>query len=226
MKIIQAKQSPNYSTHPDGKPKEYIKIAVIMHKTVGSFEGALNWLSTTPEDRLLRHGKKTWSSAHSLDRRNDPGVIHQLMPWQFRAWHAGGVTRRTDRAIKVIGVRDPNNVTIGHEMTAYYDIDRDGTVEPEEKKATINQLDDFVNLMFHLEEESKTNPWIDIKADADHLLTHADTNHHKPDMEWEYAYVVEQMRKRKNTQPNCPLALKDSNLKQTVDHLINLLNNQ
>jgi len=229
MQIKKAKQSKNYSTHSNGSPKEYVKTAVMMHKTAGGFEGALEWLCTTPAERLRKHGKKSWSSAHSLDKRDDRGVIHQLMPWQYRAWHAGGVTRRTLRALDVIGVRDPNNVCIGHEFTAWYDIDRDGRLEEHEKRATTEQLDDFIDYMFLLEEESKTDPWLDIKADASHLLTHADTNHYKPDLEWEYNYVVEGMKKKKDGSEDyevshtCPLALKDATIYETVDHLKDLL---
>lgn len=197
MKIITTKKSPNYSRHPGGKAKEYVKTAVMMHSTIGSFRGAVDWLSTTPEERLKRHGKKTWSSAHNVDDRNDPGVIHQLMPLQYRAWHAGGVTRRTQRAMDVIGVRDPNNVCIGHEFVNYFDVDRDGSVEDDERKLTQSQINDFVDYMFWLEEESITNDWLDIRADRDHLLTHHDTNHHKPNMDDDLERVVVAMDKKR-----------------------------
>lgn len=228
MKIINTTQSNNFSTHPDGSPKRIVKKAVMMHKTVGSFKGAIEWLCTSPEDRLRRHGKKSWSSCHTIDDRNDSGVIHQIIPFSHRAWHAGGVTRRTDRAMKVIGVLDPNNVCIGHEMAAYYDVDHNGSMSDSESKATLSQLDDFVDYMFWLEEESKTNEWLDIKADADHLLTHRDTNHYKPDMEWEYDYVVKAMEKRKldmkgaKSTHTCPLALRDANKQEVINRLIEI----
>ena len=221
-------QSRNYSVY-GGVVKQTVKTAVCMHKTVGAFNGAINWMRTTPEQREAAGHGKTYSSCHTIDDRNNPGVINQIMGFDKRAWHAGGVVRRTQRAMNVIGVRDPNNVSIGHEMAAYYDINRDGHVSAEEKKATLSQLDDFVDLMFFLEEESKTNKWVDIKADADHLFTHYDLNPGKPNMEWEHAYVVEKMAERKagkvedKVEHTCPLALKDSNLKQTVTRLLEIV---
>lgn len=198
MIIDKTKQSKNFSTNSDGTPKLTVKKAVTLHKTVGSFKGAIEWLSTTPKERLEKHGKESWSSAHTIDDRNNPGVIHQIIPFSHRAWHAGGVIRRTQRALDVIGVLDPNNVTIGHELASYYDINRDGNTSEEEKKATLSQLDDFVDFMFYLEEESKTDPYLEITADASCLMTHKDVNPHKPDMEWEYEYVVRKMKERKS----------------------------
>lgn len=195
MKIIKTKKSKNYSKHSNGKPKQYVKTAVMMHSTVGNFKGAIEWLCTTPEERLKKHGKKSWSSAHNIDDRDTPGVINQLMPLQYRSWHAGGVTRRSDRAKHVIGLSDPNNVCIGHEFVNYYDINRNGRTEDKERRLTESQINDFVDYMFFLEEESKTNKWLDIRADADHLLTHYDTNHHKPNMEKDYKKVVKAMKK-------------------------------
>ena len=222
MKIDKTKQSPNYSVY-NGVTKRTVKTAVCMHKTVGSFSGAIEWLCTTPDQRLKRHGKKSWSSAHTIDDRNDPGVIHQIIPFSHRAWHAGGVVRRTKRAMDVIGVLDPNNVSIGHEMAAVYDADKNGVTSEEEKRATLSQLDDFVEFMFELEEESKTNEWLDITADASSLFTHYDVNPYKPDMEFEYAYVIAKMKERKGGVQIAPsLALEDANWEETMQHLDDL----
>ena len=191
--LNQKKQSKNYSLNSDKSPIRTIKTAVMMHKTVGGFKGAIQWLSTSPEERLRRFGERSWSSCHTINDRLALGTIYQIIPFEYRAWHGGGVTRRPSRALDVIGVRDPNNVCIGHEFTAWYDFNRNNILEPTEKAATFQQLNDFVDFMFYLEEQSIDNPWLDIKADADHLLTHSDTNHFKPDMEWEYEYVVDRM---------------------------------
>jgi len=48
MKIDKTKQSPNYSVY-NGVTKRTVKTAVCMHKTVGSFSGAIEWLCTTPD---------------------------------------------------------------------------------------------------------------------------------------------------------------------------------
>ena len=151
----------------------------------------------TPDDRAKAGHGKTYSSAHNVDDRLDPGIIHQLMPLQYRAWHAGGVTRRTDRAMRVIGVRDPNNVCIGHEFANVYDVDKNGKIDDSERRLTDSQIDDFVEYMFWLEKESETNKWLDIRADADHLLTHYDTNAGKPNMDADYEIIVERMNKKR-----------------------------
>jgi len=195
MQIKENIQSPNYSRDPDGTPKMTVKTGVMMHSTVGSFVGAASWLSTTPEERLRRFGKKSWSSAHFLDDRDDPGVVHQLIDYAYRAWHAGGVNRRTDRALALIGDKDPNNELLGYEMTNFYDINRDGKVSSDEKTPTRSQMADFVDRMFELEEESKTDEWIDIKAED--FITHFDTNHHKPNMEKAYALAQKMVKERR-----------------------------
>lgn len=201
LKINKKYNSPNFSKYPNGKPKQTVKKAVMLHSTVGNFAGALSWFQLTPDQRLKKFGKKSWSSAHILDDRKDRGIIHQLMDFSYRAWHGGGVTRRSQRAMKVIGVLDPNNSCIGYEMTNYYDINRDGKTSDLEKIPTESEIEDFVDFMFFLEERSKTDPWIDIKADADHLLTHFDTNHYKPNMEKTYEQIVTMMLDRKNPMP-------------------------
>lgn len=197
MQIITTKKSKNYSTNPDGSPKEHIKKAVMMHSTVGSLTSSIDWLCMSPEEREKRYGTKTYSSAHNVDDRSDPGVIHQLMPLQYRAWHGGGVTRRTQRAMDVIGVLDPNNVCIGHEFVNYYDVDRDGVIEAEERRLSDSQINDFVEYMFWLEEQSKTNKWLDIRADRNHLLTHHDTNEGKPNMDLDWQRIVDAMDKKR-----------------------------
>ena len=225
LKDIKLVRSPNFSKYANGKPKQFVKRAVVIHSTVGSLEGAVSWLTTSPEERKRKFGKKTYSSAHTI---SDSGKFYQLIDFEKRAWHAGGVTRMTDRAKRILTGDDANNVTIGHEFANYFDRNRDGKVSDSEKRLADDVIEEFVDFMFLLEAESKKSKWLDIRADEKHLLTHFDTNHHKPNMEADYLKIVERMKARRGMDKSCEDKLEEQEritdvLKKLVHMLVKKL---
>lgn len=184
-------KSPNYSKNADGTPRTARKDYVMLHSTVGAFKGAIQWLSTPPEART----PKSWSSAHVVIGRKQ-GEFEQLMPYDYRAWHAGGVTRKTPRAWRIIGTRSPNDACVGVELANYYDIDRDGRVEPKEKELSEWQ---YNRLIKWLKDYEEVNP--NFKADENHILTHLDTNHYKPNMEHIYLSLMNKLKQESPAEP-------------------------
>lgn len=89
-KPIHMHISPNKSRRPEGvKPS-----LIIIHGTVGSDQGDLSWLMN-PESEV---------SYHDLIFRD--GSIHNLVPYELKAWHAGisswrGVPRCNDYSIGI-----------------------------------------------------------------------------------------------------------------------------
>jgi len=146
------------------------------------------------------------------------------MPFQYRAWHGGGVNRRTQRALDIIGQGDPNNDCIGYEFVNYYDIDKDGLLEAEEKMISEGQYHDFIAFMDYLEELSRDNPWLEIVADADHILTHFDTNKHKPNMEKIREEIIRRLDARKEVteveQPKHANCLQDLSITDLVKEIL------
>ena len=102
--------SPNYTKGNDG-----ISL-FILHKTLGAFNGAVEWLCTPAEKR----SPKTYSSAHFVINRD--GSWTQLVSIKDTAWHAGTVDKPTEYAKKLLkkntlGVYiNPNSYSIGIEM--------------------------------------------------------------------------------------------------------------
>jgi len=221
--ILKQLPSKNFSTLTNGQPKEHKKVAIMLHSTVGRLASAKSWLTMTPDERFARYGTKSWSSAHIIAGRTK-GDIYQLMPFQYRAWHGGGVNRRTQRALDIIGQGDPNNLCIGYEFVNYYDIDKDGLLEEEEKMISEGQYQDFIDFIDHLEELSKNNPWLEITADADHILTHFDTNKHKPNMEKIREEIIRRLDARKEVteveQPKHANCLQDLSITDLVKEIL------
>lgn len=177
-KPITDYKSPNYSKRSDGSPIITQKKAFMLHSTAGSFEGAVEWLCTSPEERLRVHGKKTYSSAHVVIDRD--GTIAELIHPMYRAWHGGGVDRRTKRAIDIIGQDSPNDLCIGVEFANYYDHNKDGMTDSSERVITNEQIDAFRDYAAKYEMNINKNT----------ILTHFDTNSNKPNMELSYNAIL------------------------------------
>lgn len=88
----------------------------VLHKTMGSYEGAVEWLCTPPEKR----SPKTYSSAHFVIARD--GSWAQLVSIKDTAWHAGTVDRPTEYAKRYLkknmlsAYLNPNSYSIGIEF--------------------------------------------------------------------------------------------------------------
>ena len=118
--------------------------AIILHTTLGAYNGAVNWLMKSPEQRLRETGKKSYSSAHYVIGRN--GEITQLAPLDRGTWHAGAISNPSPAAKAVLpkhawgSLKNPNKSTIGIEFASGYDIDRDGVLESWERLYTPQQV--------------------------------------------------------------------------------------
>lgn len=103
MNIIQ-KPSPNFAPGPT------VKDVIVLHQTIGSMPGCLDWL-TNPVSQV---------SSHYLITKD--GTIYQLVKNEDVAWHAGNVYNPTVRALKVLrkdafgGYLNPNKYCIGVEF--------------------------------------------------------------------------------------------------------------
>lgn len=83
------------------------KTAVVLHGTLGSYEGSVSWLSDP----------KSQVSAHVCISKK--GDITELVLPQFRAWHAGRVSNPTKEAKEFFNGTNPNNVSLGIEFEHY-----------------------------------------------------------------------------------------------------------
>ena len=109
MNIIQD-PSPNFTVDPSFKP-----IGFIIHGTLGSFEGSVQWLKTPPTSRV----PVSYSSAHYVISKT--GVCKQLISEKNISWSAGTVSNPTPYAQsvlpKTLGVyKNPNSSFIGIEL--------------------------------------------------------------------------------------------------------------
>lgn len=104
------------------------------------------------------------------------------MPNDKMAWHAGKVSSPSDRFLKIAkkggnradGYVNPNLYLIGIEFATGYDMDYDGTVEPEERLLNDWQYEEGERIM---REE------LGFELEKDYLITHKDIASYKPDME-------------------------------------------
>lgn len=121
---IKFKQSPNF-TKNEGTPK----VGFVIHGTLGSFDGAVEWLCTPPEKR----NPVSYSSAHYVVARD--GRITQLVKNEDMSWHAGVVSQPSAYAQKMLPKNtagafiNPNQSFIGIEFAWGYDVDGDGDVD-------------------------------------------------------------------------------------------------
>lgn len=108
------KQTPNISGYTTKK------VGYILHGTLGSYAGAINWLCTRPQDRPIL----SYSSAHYVISKK--GEVTQLATHDQVTWHAGIIHSPTWRARKylptksgvpfVVPFKNPNDSFVGIEF--------------------------------------------------------------------------------------------------------------
>lgn len=163
---IPFQQSPNYSIGPTKK------IAVVLHFTLGAYRGAVEWLSNA--------NRPNRSSAHFVIGRN-PGEAIQLVNVGDIAWHAGVISNPNDRAKRIMRKNldgswvNPNQYTIGIELAAGYDVDQDGTVEPNENDVTEWQYQQLTELI----KAFSNNPETAFVVDEKNIIIHGDITDYK-----------------------------------------------
>ena len=183
---IKQRPSPNFND------TSYPLDAVVLHTTLGAYEGAVEWLRMSPEERLRKTGTKSWSSAHFVISRI--GEIAQLVQLNKAAWHAGVKFRMSKRAKAVIKKTlfvfvNPNSHTIGIEFASGYDIDRDGVLETWEKLYTPQQVKAAAWLILYCEKV------LSIKIPNSRILTHKDIASYKPDLELQRIMTIVSINK-------------------------------
>ena len=163
---IPFQQSPNYAVGPTRK------VVVVLHFTLGAYAGAVSWLSNA--------NRPNRSSAHFVIGRKE-GEIIQLVKISDVAWHAGAISNPNERAKRVMRKNldgswvNPNQYTIGIELAAGYDVDQDGTVEPNENDVTEWQYQALAELV----KSFANNPDTAFVIDEKNILIHGDITDYK-----------------------------------------------
>jgi N-acetyl-anhydromuramyl-L-alanine amidase AmpD len=163
---IPFQQTPNYT------PANIKKTAVVLHFTLGAYNGAVSW--------LMNPNRPNRSSANFVIGRKE-GEIVQLVKVTDIAWHAGNVSNPTDRAKRIMRKNldgtlvNPNQYTIGIELAAGYDVDQDGTVEPNENDITEWQYKQLTDLVKSL----ANNPDAAFILDEKNIIVHGDVCDYK-----------------------------------------------
>ncbi len=163
---IPFQQTPNYA------PSNTKKVAIVLHFTLGAYAGAVSWLSNA--------NRPNRSSANYVIGRKE-GEIVQLVKVTDIAWHAGVVSNPNDRAKRIMlknldgSYVNPNQYTIGIELAAGYDVDQDGTVEPNENDITEWQYQQLTELVKSLANNSDTAFVLDEK----NIIVHGDIADYK-----------------------------------------------
>ncbi len=163
---IPFQQTPNYSVGPTKKA------VVVLHFTLGAYNGAVNWLSNA--------NRPNRSSAHYVIGRKE-GEIVQLVKNTDIAWHAGVISNPNARAKRIMRKNldgswvNPNQYTIGIELAAGYDVDQDGAVEPNENDITEWQYQALTELVKSFE----NNPDTAFVLDEKNIIVHNDLTDYK-----------------------------------------------
>lgn len=163
---IPFQQTPNYT------PANIRKTAVVLHFTLGAYNGAVSW--------LMNPNRPNRSSANFVIGRND-GEAVQLVKLADIAWHAGIVSNPNERAKRIMLKNldgswvNPNQYTIGIELAAGYDVDQDGTIEPNENDITEWQYKTATELIRSLVQ----NPEMNFVLDEKNILIHGDITDYK-----------------------------------------------
>lgn len=158
---IPFQQSQNYT---QGSTK---KTTVVLHFTLGAYNGAVSWLCNA--------NRPNRSSSHFVIGRNE-GEIVQLVKLTDIAWHAGNISNPNDRAKRIMQKNldcswvNPNQYTIGIELAAGYDVDRDGVVEPNENDITEWQYQTLTDLV----KSFANNPDTTFILDEKNIIIHGD----------------------------------------------------
>ena len=153
MNIIK-NQSPNYTN------KSYIKNAVILHTSLGTFDGGVSWI-LNPQSRV---------SYHYLISR-DGEIVELVHPGKV-AWHSGNVHAPNDKGKRILKKNNlgqyvnPNTHTIG---VAFANTERQSITE--------DQIETCVELLQYLDERFKLN------LTKNNLVTHRDITSYKPNID-------------------------------------------
>ena len=171
-------------------------VAIVLHATLGGFEGASEWLMISPEERLKRTGKKSWSSAHVLFGRF--GRVTQFAGLNRGTWHAGGVSNPSERAKDILHknfwgtLENPNKYTLGFEFVAEYDIDKDGVIETWEKLYSAQQIKNCAEYILNIVE-----PELGIQFGDHNIITHKDITSYKPNLEVQRMMLLTELEKQR-----------------------------
>lgn len=163
---IPFQQTQNYSVGPTKKS------AIVLHFTLGAYNGAVNWLSNA--------NRPNRSSANFVIGRNQDEIV-QLVKITDIAWHAGIISKPNDRAKRIMKKNldgswvNPNQYTIGIELAAGYDVDQDGAVEPNENDVTEWQYQALVELV----KSFANNPDTAFVLDEKNIIIHGDIADYK-----------------------------------------------
>lgn len=163
---IPFQQTQNYSVGPTKKS------AIVLHFTLGAYNGAVNWLSNA--------NRPNRSSANFEIGRNQDEIV-QLVKITDIAWHAGIISKPNDRAKRIMKKNldgswvNPNQYTIGIELAAGYDVDQDGAVEPNENDVTEWQYQALVELV----KSFANNPDTAFVLDEKNIIIHGDIADYK-----------------------------------------------
>jgi N-acetyl-anhydromuramyl-L-alanine amidase AmpD len=163
---IPFQQTPNYTPGPAKK------FAVVLHFTLGAYNGAVEW--------LLNANRPNRSSAHFVIGRNK-GEIVQLVKLTDIAWHAGIISNPNDRAKRVMlrntdgSWLNPNWYTIGIELVAGFDVDKDGVIETGENDITEWQYQTLTDLL----KSFAANPDLTFILDEKNIIIHGDIADYK-----------------------------------------------
>lgn len=163
---IPFQQTPNYAMGPTKKT------VVVIHFTLGAYKGAVEWLSNA--------NRPNRSSSHFVIGRNE-GEIIQLVRLADIAWHAGVISNPNARAKQVMlknldgSYVNPNQYTIGIELAAGYDVDKDGVIEPNENDVTEWQYQQLTELV----KSFSGNPDTAFVLDPKNIIIHGDITDYK-----------------------------------------------
>lgn len=218
---IQNKPTPNtYELH--GTPK-----VLVLHTTAGAFEGAVEWLRMTPEERKKKTGTASYSSAHAVFDRTDR--VAKLADAGKATWHAGAVYNPSPRAKAVLPkdwlgrLKNPNRYTIGLEVASGYDIDQDGVLETWEKlytPTTIKTIAEYI--IKELEPEIERIHGEKVTFGPDNTLTHRDITSYKPDLEKQRTMVLAELAKQRKAQKDQEQKDKAKQIKEHAEAIIKL----
>ena len=182
-----------YKETPNKHPLTKAPTVLVLHSTLGAYEGAVEWL-TNPRSNV---------SAHAVFGRHR-GEVAQLANCTKACWHAGRVSKPNERAKAILPknmlgrLKNPNNSTIGLEFASGYDIDRDGVIESWERRLNQNQIEDAVEYVLDWLEPDIYSYWgKDIIFTDRNIITHQDITSDKPDIQYSRDLFVATLAKRR-----------------------------
>lgn len=200
---ITFKQTPNYT-----KGAGINKIGWVLHGTLGSYKGAVEW--------LLNGNRTPKSSAHFVIGRKE-GEVTQLVKISDIAWHAGGISNPSERAKKVLpkgktGYLNPNTYFVGIEFAWGYDTDGDGDVDTND--GTLTLTDWQLRCATYIMENSG------IPFNPDMVLSHQEITDYKGDkMDFAVQQINAIFKKKQEDQHQIPAVDKDKVLAEINTHL-------